>query len=132
MREENQIRRRESNGILRQRARSQGTEGSGNARKRRTSDESNEGTLRPWTPTSAVCTDQWGSHPSSLIGGSEEKIRAEPVHQGSVMSSRRSSLKSTSVLELEGIQRTDSPGPTFTEDPFEGRPGISDEGSSHS
>lgn len=40
----------------------------------------------------------------------------------SVISSRRSSLRSTSVYELEGIARPESPGPPPTDDPLEGLP----------
>ena len=90
-----------------------------------------------WTPVSGT-GDQWGSQPSSILGGSgdwssnDQPGGTQPnTGQGgitSVMSSRRSSLRSISYMELEGIGLADSPGPNPTEDPLPGirnQPGSS-------
>ena len=85
-----------------------------------------DGALRPWTPTSAIETtseQNWGSQPSSLVGSESgtggQESSGGTVGGGSPEKSRRSSLKSTSVMELENVGRNDSPGPAHTEDPLE-------------
>ncbi len=74
-------------------------------------EEEDVGVTRPWTPTSAIGSERWGSRRSSVA---DTPAGAFGMH--SLMSSRRSSLKSVSVLELEGLAQPGSPGPPHTEE----------------
>ena len=90
------------------------------------SSHSNEPVDGVWTPN----TDQWGSEAGMGTGGAgagtgtTAGAGSGTAGGGSgvqtVLSSRRSSLRSTSILELEGMTRPNSPGPAPTEDPLEG------------
>ena len=89
------------------------------------------GTSAPWSPPTSAYESlgQWGESQRSSVAGSEWGMAAAPTGGGagnyntggqtSLMSSRRSSLKS-SLLELEAFNRPESPGPLPTEDPLEG------------
>jgi hypothetical protein len=82
-------------------------------------DEQEMGITRPWTPTSAIGSERW-SRRSSMASEIHVGGAGGPTAGHSVMSSRRSSLKSASVIDLEGMTRTNSPGPTHSDDPLDG------------
>ena len=108
------------------------------SKKRRQRRFSEESVQRAWTPTSAVASsaaDQWPEStsqaaettPTAMEDESPTSPSQSPVVEktatnirASAVSSRRSSLRSGSMLELEGLARSDSPGPAATEEVMEG------------